>query len=123
VDALKSMPLQFSCYTVETEYWAPMPSPNLMIELSQEDLAELMTALSFHVGELERNPYHLSMPAWMIDNVRRGSEVLWTKGAPAVDFTFATLYRLRQWKNGQFAQVLTTSQAVPQGQDPARLFP
>ena len=37
-------------------------SPNLMAESSVDDLATMMTALSFHVGEVQRNPYHLTLP-------------------------------------------------------------
>ena len=64
LDALQSMPASFSCYIVETEFWMPMSSPNLMVELSEEDLGDLVTAISFHVEEVRRNPYHLSLPAW-----------------------------------------------------------
>ena len=56
----------------------PMESPNLMVEISASELGDLITALTFHVGEVKRNPYHLSLPAWMMDNVRRGGE--WSGG-------------------------------------------
>ena len=100
MDALKTMPAGFHCFLVETEYWAELPSPNLMVESSVEDVADLLAALSFHVGEVRRNPYHLRMPAWLQDNVRRGAEVIGGQGGLAPDFTFATLYRLRRWQNG-----------------------
>jgi len=61
--------------------------------------------LSFHVGEVERNPYHLRLPAWLQDNVRRGAELVGGQGGTAPDFKFATLYRLRQWKNGKIEDV------------------
>ena len=32
----------------------------------------MITATTFHVGEVQRNPYHLLLPGWMLDNVRRG---------------------------------------------------
>ena len=60
----------------------------------------MMAALSFHVGEVQRNPYHLLVPAWMQDNVRRGGELVGGQGGAAPDFTFATLYRLRRWDRG-----------------------
>ena len=60
----------------------------------------MMAALSFHVGEVQRNPYHLLVPAWMQDNVRRGGELVGGQGGAAPDFTFATLYRLRRWADG-----------------------
>ncbi len=65
----------------------------------------MMAALSFHVGEVQRNPYHLLVPAWMQDNVRRGGELVGGQGGAAPDFTFATLYRLRRWVNGGFQNV------------------
>ena len=48
----------------------------------------------------ERNPYHLLVPAWMQDNVRRGGELVGGQGGAAPDFTFCTLYRLRRWRDG-----------------------
>ena len=63
-----------------------------MIESSKGDLALLLKALAEHRGEIERNPYHLRLPAWMMDNTRRGAERIQTYGAPAPDFAFSTLY-------------------------------
>lgn len=48
-----------------------------------------------------RNPYHLGLPAWMQDNVRRGGELVGGQGEAAPDFAFATLYRMRRWKAGR----------------------
>jgi LmbE family N-acetylglucosaminyl deacetylase len=96
----------FSCTTIETEFWGAMDDPNLMVESSVRDVADLIAALSFHVGEVRRNPYHLRMPAWLMDNVRRGGELVGGQGAAAPDFTFATLYRLRRWEHGRFVPVL-----------------
>jgi LmbE family N-acetylglucosaminyl deacetylase len=90
----------FTCYAVETEFWGAMASPNLMVESSEEDVADLLAALSFHVGEVRRNPYHLHMPAWLMDNVRRGAELVGGQGGAAPPFLFATLYRLSKWENG-----------------------
>jgi N-acetylglucosamine malate deacetylase 1 len=72
MDALKQLGPDFTCQLVETEFWGQMPGPNLMVESSPADLADLITALTFHVGEVKRNPYHLTLPAWRMDNVRRG---------------------------------------------------
>lgn len=101
MDALKTLPAAFHTLLVETEFWGQMASPNLMVESSAGDVADLLAALSFHIEEVRRNPYHLRMPAWMIDNVRRGAELVGGQGGAAPDFMFATLYRLRQWKNGR----------------------
>jgi len=86
---------------VLTEFWSPMADPNLMLELTVEHVSSLITALSWHRGEIERNPYHLRLPAWLIDNVRRGSEVIAPSGAEAVTFSFATLYRVESWKDNR----------------------
>lgn len=122
VDALKSLGPAFSCHTVETEFWGAMKTPNLMVELSEHDLADLITALTFHVGEVKRNPYHLSLPAWMMDNVRRGGEVALGQGGAAPDFSFATLYRLRRWKEGAFQNVLDRGRTVAATDDVTALF-
>lgn len=100
-DALKKLPAGFTCHVVETEFWGQMPTPNLMVESSPEDVADLIAACSFHVGEVRRNPYHLSQTAWMQDNVRRGGELVGGQGGAAPDYLFATLYRLRRWQSGQ----------------------
>jgi N-acetylglucosamine malate deacetylase 1 len=121
VDALKTLP-GFECFAVETEFWGAMQTPNLMVEVSAPDLGDLITALTFHVGEVKRNPYHLSLPAWMIDNVRRGGEVVGGQGGAAPDFTFATLYRLRRWQQGTFQPVLEKGRALSQRESAAALF-
>ena len=96
-DALAQQAPGFSCTVAETEFWGAMATPNLTVEFSPQDLGDMMAALSFHVGEVQRNPYHLLVPAWMQDNVRRGGELVGGQGGAAPDFTFATLYRLRRW--------------------------
>lgn len=101
-DALKTMEKSFCCGVCETEFWAPLTDPNLMIESSVADVTDLVTALSFHVGEVSRNPYHLRLPAWLQDNVRRGAELVGGQGAQAPNFIFATLYRLRSWAHGKY---------------------
>jgi LmbE family N-acetylglucosaminyl deacetylase len=122
MDALRSLPADFACYAVETEFWRPMDSPNLMVEVSLQELADLMTALTFHVGEVRRNPYHLSLPAWMVDNVRRGSELIGGQGAAAPEFTFATLYRLCKWSNGNLEKAYQGGKFLSSRENPAGLF-
>jgi len=101
MDALKQMPSDFEPFLVETEFWGQMTDPNLMVEISPQDLTDMICALTFHVGEVQRNPYHLLLPAWMLDNVRRGAELVGGQGAAAPDFTFAALNRLRRWRGGK----------------------
>jgi LmbE family N-acetylglucosaminyl deacetylase len=115
VDALGQTPAGFSCLTMETEFWGAMAKPNLLVESSEAEVTDLITALSFHAGEVRRNPYHLRMPAWMIDNVRRGGELVGGQGAAPPDFLFGTLYRLRRWKGGDFQKVLSAGRFVGSG--------
>lgn len=122
VDALKSLPVEFTCFTVETEFWGAMDAPNLMVESTAADVADLMAATSFHVGEVQRNPYHLRQPAWMQDNVRRGGELVGGQGGAAPDFNFATLYRLRQWQAGGFKTLYTGGRVLTSQTNPAELF-
>lgn len=113
VDALARLPPEFSCHVVETEFWGAMATPNLMVESSVPDLADMMTALSFHVGEVQRNPYHLLVPAWMQDNVRRGGELVGGQGGAAPDFVFCTLYRVRRWRSGELQPTYTGGRSLP----------
>ncbi|MFX8262361.1 hypothetical protein ABTL46_21145, partial [Acinetobacter baumannii] len=83
---------------------------------------DLVTALSFHVGEVARNPYHLSLPAWMIDNVRRGGELINKQGRAVPDYSFATLYRVRRWQNGELNEVHLKNSMLSVDEDPASLF-
>ncbi|HTA95352.1 MAG TPA: PIG-L family deacetylase, partial [Verrucomicrobiae bacterium] len=62
LDALKKMPRNFNCFVVETEFWGQMTNPNLLVEVGADDLADLIAALSFHVGEVKRNPFHARLP-------------------------------------------------------------
>lgn len=101
LDAMKSLGEDLHCVTVETEYWGAMKDPNLMVESSEKDVIDMVTGTSFHVGEVTRNPFHILQPAWMQDNVRRGSELVGGQGGPAPDFVFATLYRARKWSGTQ----------------------
>lgn len=83
------------------EYWAPQSHPNLLLEIPRETLLRQIKAMECHAGEVSRNPYHLRLPAWQMDNVRRGSEWLSGKGSMAADFPFGQLYRVERWHNGK----------------------
>jgi len=82
-------------YRVQTEYWQPHASPNLLVECAPDSLALLVAALCCHQGEVTRNPYHLSLPAWMADNVRRGAERVAGPGSETPKFKFGTLYHVQ----------------------------
>jgi N-acetylglucosamine malate deacetylase 1 len=122
LDALRSLGPGLRCKVVETEYWRPLADPNLMVESSPADVADLMAAVSFHRSQMRRNPYHLTLPAWMADNARRGSELVAGQGAAGSPFPFATLYRVREWVKGGFAPLLGAGQIVPVGQGLAAIF-
>ena len=100
-DAMATLESTFGCRVVETEFWAAMSSPNLMIESSVADVADIVAAISLHAGEVERNPYHLRLPAWMQDNVRRGGELVGGQGGEVPDFAFSTLYRVSEFHAAQ----------------------
>ena len=114
-DALLQMPASFECLVIESEFWGQMDDPNLMLEISPEDLADMVAATTFHVGEVARNPYHLLLPAWMMDNVRRGGELVGGQGGAAPNFLFASLYRLRKWSAGQLTRFYEGGRNVPAG--------
>jgi LmbE family N-acetylglucosaminyl deacetylase len=123
LDALAKLPPGFRCWVVETEFWRALEAPNLMVESSPRHVAALMTALTFHAGEVRRNPYHLLLPAWMQDNVRRGAELVGGRGGAAPDFSFATLYRLRRWERGRLLDAPARRRLLAIGDNPLGLFP
>lgn len=85
-----------------SEFWGQLSKPNLLVEVPLEIVQLQMSALEKHVGEISRNPYHLRLPAWMMDNVRRGSEVVGGKGSSATNMAFGVLYQLQVCKEGKF---------------------
>jgi LmbE family N-acetylglucosaminyl deacetylase len=111
---------KLSCDVFETEFWSPMEAPNLMVESPAEDVARLIAALSLHAGEVARNPYHVRLPAWMADNVRRGAELVGGQGGRAPDFAFATLYRHLRYGSGEMEEV-SSPVFLTEGESPASL--
>ena len=91
-DALKAA--NHSCILVQSEFWRQMDAPNALIATNQQDTADLIAALACHVEEVRRNPYHLRLPGWMADNVRRGAEVCGGQGVAAPTFSFGTIYHI-----------------------------
>jgi LmbE family N-acetylglucosaminyl deacetylase len=112
MDALATLTRNFRCALVETEFWGQLASPNLLVESSVTDVADLVAALSLHTGEIRRNPYHLRLPAWLMDNVRRGAELVGGAGGAVPDFIFATLYRLRRWNHRNANEILRRGRLV-----------
>jgi LmbE family N-acetylglucosaminyl deacetylase len=121
-DALASLGPAFRCRVAETEFWRAMADPGLMVESALADVADLVAALSFHKGEVARNPYHLTLPSWMADNVRRGGEVVGGQGGAAPPFRFATLYRLRDWNGREMAPCPGPAPFLPADASPGWLL-
>ncbi len=101
LDALRLLGRGFTCLVVETEYWQPMARPNLVVESTPAQVATLVAALACHAGEVARNPYHWRLPGWMLDNARRGAELVPGAAAPVARWPFATLYQVSRWQRQQ----------------------
>jgi N-acetylglucosamine malate deacetylase 1 len=103
IQALKHYTRHRHCQVLllETEYWQPMAGANLLLGVEPAELAVLLTALARYRVEMMRHPYHLRQPGRMMDNVRRGSELLEAFGQRAADFLFGELYRLSKVANGR----------------------
>lgn len=98
VDALRQYLVQKKRPAVmlaETEIWHAMNGPNLMLGISPQAVATQLVAACEHGGEMRRNPYHILHACRLMDNVRRGSEVVGGQGAAAQSYPFAELYRIR----------------------------
>ena len=122
LDALKTLPDGFQCYIVETEFWGPMVNPNLLVELDVDGVADLISALACHAGEVRRNPYHARLPAWLIDNVRRGAELVGGQGGVAPDFTFGAIYRLGEWLRKRLVPIRPRQRFLPSRANAGKLF-
>ena len=122
LDALISLPHDFECFVIETEFWGQMTRPNLLVESDVADVVTLVAALACHAGEVRRNPYHARLPAWMMDNVRRGAEIVGGQGGTSPDFTFGTIYRLQKWRGGTLQTVFKGGKFLSVKENPAGLF-
>jgi LmbE family N-acetylglucosaminyl deacetylase len=122
LDALHHIGPDFACQLVLTEFWAALADPNLMVESSPGDVGDLMAAISFHKGEVLRNPYHVLLPSWLSDNVRRGSERVGGQGGSAANFTFATLYKVVRWEGQGLTCAWQGGRSLPAASEPAAIF-
>jgi hypothetical protein len=122
MDALAAIGSDLDTSLIETEFWGQNYRPNLLVEISEEVLTDLMTALTFHVGEVRRNPYHLTLPAWMTNSVRLGGETVGGQGAAPPDFPFGTVYRLRRWVGGRIEEAYSGGRVVTAKESPGELF-
>ncbi len=95
-----------------TEYWSTMTEANLLVELTATQVGDMISALACHVGEVSRNPFHLTLPGWLIDNVRRGGEIVGTSGGNVPDYTFGAVYTVMQWREGALENAWTSGQMI-----------
>lgn len=110
--ALKKAALPQAPLCVQTEYWQPLAEPNLLVECPPDALALLVAALCCHQGEIARNPYHLTLPAWMADNVRRGAERVAGPGQSSPQFKFGTLYRVEPSLPSNWPSIISASDTL-----------
>ncbi|NNN07011.1 MAG: PIG-L family deacetylase [Elusimicrobia bacterium] len=120
--ALGEVGADYSGFVAETEYWSTLRDPNLMVAASADDAADLAAALSFHEGEIARNPYHVLLPCWLADGARRGAELVGGQGSGAASGRFAALYRLSRWDGRALARVTGPGRIAAEGSDIAALL-
>jgi LmbE family N-acetylglucosaminyl deacetylase len=120
MDALPGVDADWPMHVALSEYWNTQMQPGLMVELGRQDVVDLVGALSQHVQEVARNPYHLRLPAWFIDGVRRGAERVGTAGEAAPGYRFAALYGWLRWTQG--ALVPMPARSLPLSEPAPRLF-
>jgi N-acetylglucosamine malate deacetylase 1 len=121
-DALAEMSTDFSTHIAFTEYWSTMESPNLLVAQSAPQVGQMISALMLHAGEVARNPYHTSLPMWMMDNVRRGSERVGAAGGAVANFDFGTCYDLQHWQNGSLKSALNSGRILTLSDSPDAIF-
>ena len=115
LDALALVSANSPSFTTQiafTEYWSSMTHANLLVELTAAHVGDLISALSCHVGEVSRNPFHLTVPSWLIDNVRRGSEIVGASGGNVPAYTFAAIYHVMQWRGGSLQTAWSSGRMI-----------
>lgn len=105
-----------------TEFWGSMEKPNCLIEVPVEMVDLQMRALQLHKGEVARNPYHLRLPAWMMDNVRRGGEIISNVGGEVPQMPFGVIYQLELFKKSKFSKVQLPSPFLTNLADLGQIF-
>ncbi len=118
--ALRQLAPDWRLHLLHSEYWNTQLQPRLMVALDRLQVATLVAALRLHAGEVARNPYHLSLPAWFIDGARRGAERVGPAGAAATGAVFAALYGWSCWHDGAWRQM--PARIAPRDESRAALF-
>ncbi len=116
VDALRQLAPPQPVHLLLAEYWNTQMQPRLMVQASAAQVGHMLGALMQHTAEVARNPYHLTLPAWLMDGVRRGAERVGAPGSAAPNFDFAALYGWQLWHAGrlrkQSGAILASGQSV-----------
>ena len=118
--ALESSPA-LSPHLLQSEYWNTQLEPRLMVALSDADVGRLMLATAMHAGEVSRQPYHLRLPAWLMDSARRGAERVGGEGGTTSATAYAALYGWRRRLRGAWVEMLP--RVCPRSQAMGDLFP
>ncbi|MBL8029940.1 MAG: PIG-L family deacetylase [Candidatus Doudnabacteria bacterium] len=108
-------------FLVETEYWQDIGEPNCQLEVAYLDVVRVMEGVSFHKGELERNPYHLTYPLLGMLNAQYVERVVGF-GNPAAKFQFSVILKLTVFKMGRQYDYKHPSQ-LSTDQSVSMLFP
>ena len=95
LQALAGLPA-LSPHLLLSEYWNTQLQPQLMLGLTDGQVGKMMLATAMHVGEVSRQPYHLTLPAWLMDSARRGAERVGGPGAASSGMDYAALYGWRR---------------------------
>jgi LmbE family N-acetylglucosaminyl deacetylase len=103
-----------------SEYWNTQLQPQLMVGLTDQLVGQMMLATAMHAGEVSRQPYHLTLPAWLMDSARRGAERVGGPGAANSGMTYAALYGWRRRVRSEW--VAMAPRMLPADDDVGALF-
>ncbi|MFA5583408.1 MAG: PIG-L family deacetylase [Bacteriovoracaceae bacterium] len=96
---------KFNGTLLMSEFWGELEEPNLLVEVTREVFTLQFNALEKHIGEVERNPYHLRLASHQVNSVRRGAEKVAVLGSAAPDFAFGNLYEGYQVVDGEMKKL------------------
>lgn len=119
LQALAELPA-LSPHLLLSEYWNTQLQPQLMVGLTDQQVGQMMLATALHVGEVSRQPYHLTLPAWLMDSARRGAERVGGPGAANSGMTYAALYGWRRRVGPDW--VAMAPRLLPAAEDVGALF-
>jgi LmbE family N-acetylglucosaminyl deacetylase len=119
LQALAGVPT-LSPHLLLSEYWNTQLQPQLMVGLTDQQVGRMMLATAMHVGEVSRQPYHLTLPAWLMDSARRGAERVGGPGAANSGMAYAALYGWRRRVGSEWVPMAT--RMLPADDDVGALF-